>query len=225
MPSEPLRHHHDERQHREGDERQPPVHDDEDDHDAEQREHVAEDRHDAGGEEIVQNVHVGRHAGHQAPDRIAIEESHVEPLKVLVDLGAQVEHDALPRHLEHPGLEVFERERSDEDAEEDQRNPVQPLQIARRDVAIDGELHDVGLRQLKDRRRDDRRERNRDVHGVRPQVAQQPAHQPGIVGFAEDLFFVDGHYLLPRGPTPAATRRSASLGLVSCDSHLSARLV
>jgi hypothetical protein len=32
---------------------------------------------------------------------------------------------------------------------------------------------------------------------VRPQVGQQAAHEPRVVGFAEDFFFVERHIQLP----------------------------
>ena len=101
----------DQRQHRERDQRQPPVHRDQHDHDADQREDVAEDRDDAGGEQLVQHVDVGRHARHQPADRIAVVELQVEPLQVPVDLHPHVEHDPLPGHLQRPGLDELERER------------------------------------------------------------------------------------------------------------------
>ena len=93
------------------------------------------DRHDAGGEQIVQHVHVGRHAGHQASDGVAVVELDVEPLQVPVDLHAQVEHDALAGQLHGVRLHVLARERTEEDAEEPQRHPVQPRQVAGGDVA------------------------------------------------------------------------------------------
>ena len=55
------------------------------DHDADQREHVAEDRDDAGREQIVQHVDVRGHARHQAADRIAVVVAQIEPLQVAVD--------------------------------------------------------------------------------------------------------------------------------------------
>ena len=82
-----------------------------------EREDVAEDGDDAGGEHVVDHVDVGRHARHQPADRIAVEELQIEALQVLVDLHAQVEHDALPGHLQRPRLDVFERERGDENGE------------------------------------------------------------------------------------------------------------
>ncbi len=78
-----------------------------------EREHVAEHRDHAGGEQLVEHVDVGRDARHQPADRIAVVEPQVEPLQVPVHLHPQVEHDPLPDHLQRPGLRVLERERGD----------------------------------------------------------------------------------------------------------------
>src|SRR5688572_31872071 len=53
--------------------------------DADQHEDVAEDGHEAGGEELVQRINVGGHAGHQASDGIAVEVLHVQPLQMRED--------------------------------------------------------------------------------------------------------------------------------------------
>ena len=115
VAAEPLRHQHDQRQHREGHQRQPPVERQHDDHDADEREHVAEHRHDAGGEQVVQHVDVGRHARHQPADGVAVVELDVEPLQVPVDLHPQVEHDPLAGQLHRERLHVLARERAEED--------------------------------------------------------------------------------------------------------------
>ena len=195
MRPEPLGHEHDQRQHREGEQREPPVHHDQHDHDANEREDVAEDRDDAGGEEIVQDIDVGRHSSHQTADGIAIVELQIEPLQMLVDLGPHVEHDPLPGHLEHPGLEVLERERGQQNRQEADRDGIEAAQITRRDVTIDRHLHQVWLGQLKNGRADDRRQRHCHLQPVRPQIAKQPAHQHRVVGLAQDFFVVDGHQL------------------------------
>jgi hypothetical protein len=107
---EPLRHERNEREDGKGHDRQAPVHPDENRHDADQREQVAEDRHHTRGEQLVERVDVGGHAGHQPPDRIPVVERDVEHLEPRVDLHPQIEHDALPDHLHRGGLQVFERE-------------------------------------------------------------------------------------------------------------------
>ncbi len=194
---EPLRDQHDERQDRERQQRQPPVHHDQDDHDAEEREDVAEDRHNAGSEKVVEDVDVCRHPRHQPADRIAVVELQVDALQVLVDLHAHVEHDALAGHLQNPRLQVLERERREQDGKKRQRNPVEPRQIRSRDMPIDRHLHQIWLRELQHRSEDDRGERDDDAEAVRPEITQQPPHQDGVVGLTEDFFVVVGQNQLP----------------------------
>ena len=81
-------------------------------------EDVAEDRHDAGGEQFVEDVDVGRHPGHQPADRVPVVVRDVEPLQMPVDLHPHVEHDPLPGHLERPRLQVLEHEARDQDGED-----------------------------------------------------------------------------------------------------------
>ena len=153
IAAEPLRDHGDQRKDRKRDQRQPPVHDHEHDHDARQHEHVAEDRHDAGREHVVQDIHVGRDPGHQAADRIAVVELHVQLLQVPVDLQAHVEHDALPGDLQRPRLQEFQREGREQDREKRQRDPIEPGQVPGLDVTVDRDLDQIGLRQLQGGRR------------------------------------------------------------------------
>ena len=76
-----------------------------------EREHVAEHRHHAGREQLVQHVHVARHPRHQPADGIAIVEPQVEALQVPEDRHPQVEHHPLPDDLHRPGLGELEQER------------------------------------------------------------------------------------------------------------------
>ena len=150
---EPLRDEDDERQHGEGDQRQPPVHPQHHAHDADEREHVAEDRDDAGREQIVQHVHVGGDARHQPADRIAIVVLQVEPLQVAVDRHAQVEHDALAGQLHRPGLHVFGRERQRPGRTTiDAASRSEPVELTGRDVPVDGDLDQIRLRERRRRR-------------------------------------------------------------------------
>ncbi len=100
------------------------------DHDAGEREHVAEHRDDARGEQVVEDVHVRRDAGHQPADRVAVVELDVQALQVPVDLHAHVVHDPLPESLQDVGLQVLEDERANEDGEEAQRDQVEAGEIA-----------------------------------------------------------------------------------------------
>ena len=75
---------------------------------------------------------------------------------------------------------------AEQDGEERQRDPVQPGQIARGDVASIASFIRYGCASCSTDARDDRDQRDRDRTPVRPQVPQQPPHQPRVVGLAED---------------------------------------
>ena len=184
---EPLRHRRDEGQHGEGDDGEAPVHDEEHDGDAGQHEDVPEHRHHPRREQLVEGVDVGGHAGHQAADRVAVEERHVEALQVRVDLRPQVEDDALARHLQRVGLHRLQHVGQHEDAEQEQGEGGQAGGVARRDVGVYRDLGQVRRRELQQRQPQDGEERQPDAGAVGPHVAQQPAHQARVVGLAEDL--------------------------------------
>ena len=84
--AEPVRDQEEERDHREGDEGQPPVQGQHHAHDPEQREQVAEHGDHPGGEQLVDRVHVGGDARHQPAHRVAVEVADVQPLQVAEDL-------------------------------------------------------------------------------------------------------------------------------------------
>ena len=200
VATEPLRDQHDQRQHREGHDGQPPVHPHQHHHDAGQGEHVAEDGDHARGEQLVEGVDVGGDARHQPAHRVAVVVAQAEALQVLVDLQPHVVHDALAGVLHQPGLRELQDEGPGQHHEEQQGDAIQPGQVARGDVLVDGHLRQVGLRQLQQRPRDDRRQRAGHVQAVGPQVPHQAAHQPRVVGLSECFFLVDGHLGLVAGP-------------------------
>ena len=107
----------DERQYGKGDQRQPPIHPQHDDHDSGEHEYVFEDREDAGGEHLVQRVDIAGEPGDQPADRIAVEEGDVHALNVAEDLAAHVEHDLLTRPLHQVGLDELEHVAQAERAE------------------------------------------------------------------------------------------------------------
>jgi hypothetical protein len=193
VAAEPLRDQQHQRQHRERRERQPPVHPHQHHHDAGQREHVAEHRDDARGEELVEHVDVRRHARHQPAHRVPIVELQVEPLQVADDLHPQVEHDPLPGRLHRPRLQELEAERHHEDGEVERGKARESGDVAGRDVAVDDQLGQIGRRELQRRMRDDGGNRQRDVAAVRPEVSHQPPHQPSVVRLAEGLLLVSRH--------------------------------
>ena len=207
VPPEPLRENKNQRQHREGNQGKPPVHPQQRHHDADEHEQIAERGDDARREQIVDDVDVGRHPRHQPPDGVPVVERQIQPLQVGVNLHAHVEHDALADHLHHVGLCVFEGERRDQHREVCERDVVQPGTVSLRDVLIDGDLDEIRRCQLDNRVADERQERTGDVPLVRTQVRQQAAHQPRIVGLAEDFFFVERHGCTPCRPSGQPTKR------------------
>ena len=98
----------DERQNREGQQRQPPVDvEHHDGHDGEGEE-VVDDGENAAGEHFVDGVDVGGDARDQAAHGMGIEEADVHALHVAEDVAAQVEHDLLAGPLHQVGLDKFE---------------------------------------------------------------------------------------------------------------------
>ena len=183
-----MRRQRDERQHGERDERQPPVHQEHRRHDADEHEHVAEDRDDARREQIVERVDVGRDARHQPADRIAIVEAEVEPLQVAVHLHAQRVHDALADRLQDVRLAVLEGEAGDEQAGKE-RGPGGEGRRGRRSRCSD--RWPAASARAGPARRSTRRGSTTNASAttadVRAQVHEQPPHQARVVRLAEDV--------------------------------------
>jgi hypothetical protein len=59
------------------------------------REDVAEDRHDARREHLVQHFDVARDPGHQAPHRVSVEEREFQSLQAREYLSPEVQHHML----------------------------------------------------------------------------------------------------------------------------------
>ena len=144
-------------------------------------------------------------------------------------LQPHVVHDPLTGHLQRPRLRELQHERPEQNEEVSDGNSIDAAKVAVRDVAIDRQLHQVRLGELKHRARDDRRQRQRNLRLVGPQVGQQPTHQPGVVGFTEDFFFVEGHESqlpatssqLPAlsGSTPSTCRYPFASALTGCHAN------
>ncbi len=126
--------------HRERQQRQLPVQFQHHHHDAEQREEIPEDGHHAGSEQVVQHVHVRRHARHQAAHRIAVEEAHLQPLQVEEDLLAQVVHHLLPHHLHGERLREFQQEAEEHRGQEEHKSDLRDARhrIAAQETREDG---------------------------------------------------------------------------------------
>ena len=194
VAAEPLGDQDDQRQDDEARQRQLRVHAQHHDHDAEQREHIAEDGDDSGGEQVVQDIHVARDARHQAANGITVVEPQIQPLQMGVNLHPQVVHDALPGQLHHPRLDVLERERGEQHGQKLPGDHRQAAEILVRNVVVDRNPRKVRRRELEHRAGDDRHQRDGDLRLVGTQIAQQPLHQAAVVGFADYIFIVNRHF-------------------------------
>ena len=114
-----------------------------------------------------------------------------------VNLHAHVEHDALPDHLHHVGLGVLEQERRKQYGHVHQGDVVETGKIALGDVLVDGDLDQIGRRELRHRVADQREQRTGHVPLVGTEVRQKATHESRVVGLAEDVFFVERHELVP----------------------------
>ena len=206
--AEPHRGQHDERQDGKRQQRQLRVHPKHHDHDAHEREEVPEDGDHAGGEQVVQHVHVRGHAGNHPPHGVAIEEAQLQALQVRKDLFAQIVHHALADHLHGEVLSEFQQERQQRRRQIEQDGNLnnthegtrtQKVGEEARDflvsrgiqVVVHRQLEQVGRNRLHDAIKDAGHERQHHDAGVRPQVAHQAPHQAPVVSLAENFFFVD----------------------------------
>ena len=185
--AEDQRHDHDERQHREGDQQQLDVELAHREHDADQREQVAEDRHHAGGRELVERVHVVGHARHEPADRVPVVEAHRQALEVAEQCQPQVQHHVLADALDDLVVDPSDREPDGERREVEHRHQVQVCEILVADAVVDRLLGEVGARELDQgvEQHEHRGERHLRLVGL--QVPEQPAHEPVVVGPSEDF--------------------------------------
>ena len=187
-----------ERQHGEGDQRQPPVHVQHDDQDAQQHEDVFEDGDHARGEHLVQRIHVAGDAGHQPPHRVAVEEGNMQALQVAEYLRPQIEHHLLSRPLHDVGLGKFEQEAEQQQADVNAcdlgdaghrpgaEKAVQQgvgFGVAGK-IFIDRDLGEIGAEHVGARFQHDGDQGNDDLHPIGAQIGQQTFHQPAVICFA-----------------------------------------
>ena len=114
-----------------------------------EQDEIVEHGDDAGGEQIVQGVHVGGDARDQAADRAAVEKAHGQALQMLENFLAQVVHGFLADPLHDAHLDVLQRETrpaaTSMKSADDPREPA-PRRLsgddrvckAGNDVAVDG---------------------------------------------------------------------------------------
>jgi len=190
----------DQRQHRKGDERQPPLDPQHDAKNAGKHENVLEDRHHAGGEHFVYGVDVGRNPRDESSYRVAIEERDVQPLHVRENLAAQIEHGFLADPLHVVSLEELHEEADGQQRDIDRgdlRNPNDRLGAepgveqgmmaggARAcQVLVDGNFGEIRTENVSagfDQDGDDRQHR---LPFVRSQIGEQSFHQTAVVRLA-----------------------------------------
>ena len=158
-----MGHRQDKRQHGKGDQGQPPVHAQHDDHDEHENENILKDGKHPGGKHLVQRVHIAGQPGDQAAHGIAVEKAYVHALNMAENLAAHVEHDLLSGPLHQVGLhelqQVAEHQRAQVDAGDlcDPHHGIgaQPAGPRRRvqggpcgHVAIDGNFRQIGAEHI-----------------------------------------------------------------------------
>ena len=169
-----------ERDHGERREREPPVDDEHQHADRQQREQVAEPGDDAGGEQLVERFDVRRHARHEPPDRIAVEERDRQPLQVREDLHAQIAHHALAEQAREHRLAVrATRTASTSDRGEQQRRSRSRGAASPRGIATSiTRCVSTGPTSWSSPSASSSASAPDDERAVRPHVHEQPSHEP-----------------------------------------------
>jgi hypothetical protein len=150
----------------------------------EQREQVAEPRHDSRREQLVQRFDVRRHARHEPADRRAVVESDRQSLHVIEQLLPQVPHDALAKQRREHRFPVRAAERGDERRGEHQRRAPRQRRVAGRHCHVDHLLREHRPDELQQPIGHQQRQRTGDERAVRPHVHEQSPHQPAVVALA-----------------------------------------
>jgi hypothetical protein len=166
---------------------------------------MSPNRHDPGGKQFVQRLHIGGDPGHQPPNRVAVEEGYRQPLQVAEDLQPEVGHHPLAHPGGEIGLGVIEQERKHQRAQKQERKPAQEPDIPRRHGDVEGPLGQQRSDQGQGRRRQQEQYCQGRQPPVRPEIRQDPAHQLRVValrvGLGEEIEL---------GHQPSATRGSSS---------------
>ena len=106
---------------------------------------------------------------------------------MLLDAHPEVEDDALAGDLHQIGLRELERVGQHQHGEEDTGEHAEPLQLSGHDVLVDSQFGEVGRRKLQCRETDDRGECPSDGHPMRAHEANEPPHEPAVIGLAQDI--------------------------------------
>jgi hypothetical protein len=155
---------------------------------------------DAGGEQVIEGVHVSGDAGHEAADGVAVEVGHGQALQAAKDFAAHVVHGFLTDALHDADLDVLGKKVESQDKEIDETDPDQAhfclgngdgLSGPRDEIPIDGFAEEQRGSQFQGSDYGNQRKRDDDTPFVRPHVLQEPLHQARVVRLAECLFFVN----------------------------------
>ena len=174
----------DERDHGERGERQSPVRDHHHHRDREEREHIAESRHHACREQLVERFDVRRHPRHEPSHRRAVVEPDRQPLHVLEQLLPEIAHHALAEQRRQHRFPVRAAEADEERrCVEHRRSPREPG-IARRQRDVDHTLRHHRSDELQQAVGHQQREGAEDERAIRPHVHEQSSDEPAVVSLA-----------------------------------------
>ena len=199
----------DQRNDRKRDEAELPVEDQDRDHDSGEREDVAKDRNNSGGEQFVEDIDVRDDAREQAADGILIVKGWRQRLQVAEDLHAHVVHDLLAGILKDVRLQGGRNELGDQQNGENTGDVGKTAQVVHGDVVVDRDHDQPWEGDFQDRFRENQQKRDGDVLLVRPKIGDQPAHQSRVVCFTEYFFFLHRYSL---------TASSSSSNCLLCNS-------
>ena len=106
-------------------------------------------------------------------------------------LHPQFIHDLLSHELRDVVLPVAYGGADHQGAQVQRREHRHPAHVPDPDVSVDRDFHKVRTGQIGGRGHQQQNDGRRHGAPVRSHIAQQPAHQPRIIGLAEDLVFLE----------------------------------
>ena len=117
-------------------------------------------------EQLVQVLHVVDDAGHEASDRVPVEEGQIVCRKMSEELPPHVVHHALAHVLGREGVAEMAQEPQDHRGHIGQGDAIQAVEVLGGDVPVDGHLDQVRTEEL--------------GAGVAPQAQERHAHQDPV---------------------------------------------
>src|SRR6266704_2151540 len=154
---------------------------------------------------------VGGEARHDPADRVPIEEAHREALHAREERDAEVGEAPLRDHHGQVLLPVGGQQLADDGAEVEEAEAAKPARVAALHVAVDAELHQVGLHLLEELVDGREEQREADDAPVGPHVDPQAPEEARVVRLAELLLAVDlGRHQIASSSTSSACWRKRS---------------